>query len=44
MHAVTVVFDFMQPAVAVRRRVDQLRQLRPYPSRQDGRLAGPPAR
>jgi hypothetical protein len=29
--AVAVVFDFVQPAVAVRRRVDQLRELRPNP-------------
>ena len=38
MHAEAVVFDFMQPLVAVRRRFDELRQLRPYPVRQS-RLA-----
>jgi hypothetical protein len=34
MHAVAVVFDFMQPLVALRRRVDQLGQLRRDPLRQ----------
>src|SRR5262249_16837427 len=38
MHAVAVVFEFMQAAVAVRRRVDQLRQLRRDPLRQRGRV------
>jgi hypothetical protein len=31
MHAEPVVFDFVQPLVAVRRGIDELRQLRPYP-------------
>ena len=31
MHAVAVEFDFVQPLVAVRRGVNELRQLRPYP-------------
>ena len=34
MHAEAVIFDFMQPLVAVRRRVDQLRELRRNPFRQ----------
>jgi hypothetical protein len=34
MHAVAVEFDFMQPLVALRRRVDQLGQLRRDPLRQ----------
>jgi hypothetical protein len=38
MHAEAVVFDFMQPLVAVRRRLHELCQLRPYPVRQN-RLA-----
>jgi hypothetical protein len=33
MHAVAVVFDFVQPAVAIRRGVDQLRELRRNPRR-----------
>ena len=37
MQAVAVIFDFVQPAITVRRRVDQLRQLRPHPLRQGGR-------
>ena len=36
MHAVAVVFDFVKPLVAVRRFVDELRQLRPYPIGQGG--------
>ena len=36
MHAEAVVFDFMQPLVAVRRFFDELRQLWPYPVRQGG--------
>jgi hypothetical protein len=44
VHAVAVVFDFMQPLVAFRRHIDQLRELRPYPLRQRGRLAAPRAR
>ena len=39
MHAVAVVFDFMQPLVAVRRRVDQLGELRPDPLRQRGTIS-----
>ena len=42
MHAVAVELDFVQPLVALRRRVDQLRQLRRDPLRQSGR--GAPAR
>ena len=34
MHAVAVEFDLVQPGVAVRRRVDQLRELRRDPFRQ----------
>jgi hypothetical protein len=44
MHAVAVVFDFVEPLVAVRRRVDQLGQLRPDPFRQRGLIAAWPAR
>ena len=36
MHAVAVIFDFMQPLVAVRRGIDELRQLRLYPLGQRG--------
>jgi hypothetical protein len=36
MHAVAVEFDFVQPGVAFRRRVDQLRELRRDPLRQGG--------
>jgi hypothetical protein len=39
MHAVAVEFDFMQPGVAVRRRVDQLCELRRDPLREGGRSA-----
>jgi hypothetical protein len=31
MHAIAVEFDFVQPVVAVRRRLDQLAELRPDP-------------
>ena len=41
MHAVAVEFDFMQPVVAFRRRVDQLSELRRDPFRQRGRGAAP---
>ena len=34
MHAEAVVFDFVQPLVAVRRFRYELRQLRPYPLRE----------
>ena len=44
MHAVAVELDFMQPLIAFRRRVDQLRELRRDPFRQRGRLGAPPAR
>ena len=44
MHAVAVIFDFVQPVVAFRRGVDQLGQLWPDPLRQRDRLAAPPAR
>jgi hypothetical protein len=37
MHAVAVIFDFVQPLVAIRRGVDQLRELRRDPLRQSGR-------
>jgi hypothetical protein len=37
MHAVAVVFDFVQPLIAFRRGVDQLGQLRRDPLRQSGR-------
>jgi hypothetical protein len=37
MHAEAVVFDFMQPLVAVRRCLHEQRQLRPYPVRQSTR-------
>ena len=36
-HAVAVVFNFVQPLVALRRRVDQLRELRRDPLRPSGR-------
>ena len=42
MHAVAVIFDFMQPLIAFRRFFDKLRQLRPYPFRQGGGLAAYP--
>jgi hypothetical protein len=41
MHAVAIVFDFMQPTGPVRRRVDELGELRPYPFRQRGRGDAP---
>src|SRR5205823_5863161 len=44
MHAVAVEFDFVQPLVALRRRIDQLRELRRDPLRQGGRLGAPPPR
>ena len=37
MHAVTVELDFVQPLVAFRRRLDQLRELWRDPIRQRGR-------
>ena len=37
MHAVAVEFDFVQPAVAFRRRIDQFAQLRSDPLREGGR-------
>ena len=36
MHAVAVEFDFVQPLIALRRRVDELRELRRDPVRQSG--------
>jgi hypothetical protein len=39
MEAVAVEFDFMQPGVAVRRRVDQLCELRRDPLREAARSA-----
>jgi hypothetical protein len=41
MHAVAVIFDFVEPLVAVRRRIDQLRELRQDPLRQSGRAGAP---
>jgi hypothetical protein len=38
MHAVAVIFDFVEPLIAVRRRIDQLGQLRRDPLRQRGRV------
>ena len=38
MHAVAVEFDFVEPGVALRRRVDQLGELRRDPFRQGGCL------
>jgi len=43
MHAIAVVFDFVQPARSVRRRVDELGQLRPDPVRQGRRSSATPA-
>jgi hypothetical protein len=37
MHAVAVVFDFVEPLIAVRRRIDQLGELWRNPRRQTGR-------
>jgi hypothetical protein len=37
MHAIAVEFDFVQPSVAFRRRVDELGELRRDPFRQSGR-------
>jgi hypothetical protein len=31
MHAIAVELDFVQPLIAVRRRIDRLRELRPDP-------------
>jgi len=39
MHAVTVELDFVQPFRPVRRFVDELGELRPYPLRQTGRVS-----
>src|SRR5271169_5742716 len=36
MHAIAVVFDFVEPLLAFRRGVDELGQLRPDPLRQSG--------
>ena len=44
MHAVAIEFDFVQPLIAIRRRIEQLRELRPDPLRECGRLAAPRAR
>jgi hypothetical protein len=41
VHAVAVIFDFVEPLIAVRRRVDQLRELRQDPFRQSGRVGAP---
>jgi len=42
MHAVAVELDFVEPLIAVRRRLDQLRQLRRDPFRQRGRIGAVP--
>ena len=39
MHAVAVELDFVQPVGPVRRLIDKLGELRPYPFRQSGRGA-----
>jgi hypothetical protein len=44
MHAVAVELDFVQPLIAFRRRVDQLRELRRDPFRQSGRAGARRAR
>ena len=44
VHALAVVFDFVDPVVAFGCRVDELSELRPYPWRQGGRLDASPAR
>jgi hypothetical protein len=44
MHAVAVELDFVQPLIAVRRRVDEPRELRPDPLRQTGLLGARPVR
>ena len=44
VHAIAVVFDFVEPLVAFGRRVDQVRQLRPNPFRQCSRVGAPAAR
>ena len=44
MHAVAVEFDFVEPLIAVRRRVDELSQLRPDPLGQSSRTSAWPAR
>jgi hypothetical protein len=41
MHAIAVEFDFVEPLIAVRRRVDQLGELRRDPFGQSGRDAAP---
>jgi len=38
MHAVSVVFDLVQPVLTPRRRIDQLAELRLDPLRKPGRL------
>jgi hypothetical protein len=44
VHTEAVIFDFMQPLVALRRRFDELGQLRADPLRQSGRIAARPPR
>jgi len=44
MQPVAVEFDFMEPLVAFRRRVDELRELRPDPWREGGLCGSRPAR
>jgi hypothetical protein len=43
-HAVAVIFDFVQPLVALWRRFDQLRELRRDPFGQRSRIVAPLAR
>jgi hypothetical protein len=38
MHAVAVIFDFVEPLIAIWRHVDQLGELRQDPLRQRGRI------
>ena len=44
VHAVAVEFDFVEPLIAFRCRVDELGELRPDPLRQSGLLGARPAR
>jgi hypothetical protein len=44
MHAEAIIFDFVKPLVAIRRRLHELRQLRTDPLRQSGGTAARPAR
>jgi hypothetical protein len=44
MHPVAVEFDFVEPLIAVRRRVDELGELRPDSLRQGSRPGAWPTR